>query len=89
MKKIITAVAVVGLMCAGSYSFANEIGKMANEMKGDMKHDMDSMKGDMKANMDAMKGKPGVMKDEVKGKLDDMKASKDAMKGNLKGAMGY
>ena len=30
MKKMIAAVAVVGLMCAGSYSFANEMGKMAN-----------------------------------------------------------
>ena len=92
-KMMIAIVAVVGLMCAGSYSFANEMGKMANEMKGEMK-------GEMKAATDTMKAKPDAMKGEMKAKTDsmkaskdamkdDMKAAKDAMKGDTKGAMGY
>ena len=89
MKTMITAVAVAGLMCAGSYSFANEMGKMANEMKGEMKAATDAMKvkpdamkGEMKAKTDSMKASKDAMK-------DDMKAAKDAMKGDMNGAMGY
>jgi hypothetical protein len=56
---IIAFVAVAGLMCAGTLSFANEMSSMANEMKsemhGDMKAGADSMKGEMKGKSDAMK----------------------------------
>ena len=92
-KMMIGVVAVVGLMCAGSYSFADEMGKMSNEMKGEMK-----------AATDAMKAKPDLMKGEMKGEMkaktesmkaskdtmkDEMKATKDSKKDEMKGATGY
>ena len=78
-KMMVLIVAVAYLMCASAYSFANEMGKIANEMKGEMKADVEAMKG----KTGAMKGE---MKEEMKAKTDSMKASKDAMKDDMKTA---
>lgn len=94
MQKLMISIAAIGcLMCPSAFSFANEMGKMANEMTGEMKAGTDAMKG----KIGAMKGE---MKEEMKARTDSMKASKDAMKdemkttkepmkGGMKGALGY
>lgn len=85
MKKILmSVVTVVCLAGFGALSFAEEMGKMKGEKKGEM------MKGEMKAKPDEMKAKT----DEMKMKQDemmkgDMKLKKDEMKGGMKGEMGY
>ncbi|MBS0181366.1 MAG: hypothetical protein JSS39_03125 [Nitrospira sp.] len=101
MKKMMLSIAAAAcVMCLSAYSFAGEMDKMTNEMKGEMKADVDAMKG----GMDAMKGKTGAMKGEMKEEMkaktdsmkaskdamkDEMKATKDAMKGDMKGVLGY
>ena len=68
MQKLMVSIAAVAcLMCPSAYSFANEMGKMANEMTGEMKADVDAMKG----KIGAMKGE---MKEEMKARTDSMKA---------------
>ena len=85
MKKILMSVVTVACLAGfGTLSFAEEMGKMKGEKKGEM------MKGEMKAKPDEMKAK----KDEMKMKQDemmkgDMKLKKDEMKGGMKGEMGY
>ena len=58
MQKMMVSIAAVAcLMCASVYSFANEMGKTANEMKGEMKAGTDAMKGNagaMKASVNTM-----------------------------------
>ena len=76
MKNIMLSVtAVMCLVGSSSLSFAEDMGKMKDEMKGDMKGHKDEMmmKGDMKAKPDEMKGemmeKKGEMKSEMKGAM--------------------
>jgi hypothetical protein len=94
MQKMMVSIAAVAcLMCASAYSFANEMGKMANEIKGEMKADVDAMKGNagaMKGEMkEEMKTKTDSMKASKDAMKDEMKATKDAMKGGMKGVLGY
>jgi hypothetical protein len=98
MKKIMLS--VVAVMCLASFSslsFAEDMGSMKDEMKGEMKGMKDEMKGEMKGMKDEMKGEiKGDMKGEMKGKMKakhdemkgEMKGMKDDMKGEMKGAMG-
>ncbi len=79
MKKIMQSLfAVMCLVGFSSLSFAEDMGKMKEEMKGDMKGHNDEMKGEMKGKMDGKKGK----KDEMMMK-GDMKAKPDEMKGEM------
>jgi outer membrane murein-binding lipoprotein Lpp len=94
MKKMMVSIAAVAcLMCMGSYSFADEMGKMKSEMKGnEMKAEMKTKHDEMKAKTDEMKAKTDEMKSEMKMKKDEMKGEKmrsDHMKGEMKGAAGY
>ena len=69
MKKImLSLIAVMCLAGFSSLSFAEDMGKMKGDMKGEMK----DMKGDMKGEMKDMKGDMKGMKDEMKG---DMKGA--------------
>jgi hypothetical protein len=98
MKKIMLS--VVAAMCLAGFSslsFAEDMGSMKDEMKGEMKGMKDEMKGEMKGMKDEMKGEmKGDMKGEMKGKMKakhdemkgEMKGMKDDMKGDMKGAMG-
>ena len=75
MKTIMIGLA--GVLCLAGLtplSFADEMGKMKNEMKGDAMGHKDAMKGETKAKHDEMKG--------------EMKPKQDEMKGEMKGAMG-
>ena len=58
MKKfMLSLIAVMCLVGFSSLSFAEDMGKMKEEMKGDMKGHKDEMKGEMKGTTDAMKRK--------------------------------
>jgi Sec-independent protein translocase protein TatA len=88
-------VALVAMLCLGGStvpSFAEEMGKMKDEIKGDAMGHKDAMKGEMKGKLDDMKrqtdsmkvkgetkAKHDAMKGEMKSKHDDMKAEKGAM----------
>ena len=66
MKKIVLSiVAVMFLASFSSLSFADEMGKMKEEMKGEMKGEKEKMKGEMKGEKEKMKG-------EMKGKMEEM-----------------
>lgn len=57
MKKIMLSLtAVMCLVGFSSLSFAEDMGKMKDETKGDMKGEMKGMKGEMKGDMKDMKG---------------------------------
>jgi hypothetical protein len=89
MKKImLSVIAVMCLFGVSSLSFAEEMGKMKSEMKGEMKAKHDEMKGEMKGMKDEMKGEMKPKHDEMKGEMKGMKDMKDEMKGEMKGAMG-
>ena len=78
MKQIMLS--VIAVMCLAGFtslSYADDMGKTQNEMKGEMK----GQKNDMKAKHDEMKG-------EMKGQKDDMKSKHDDMKGEMKGKSG-
>ncbi len=84
MKKIMTLIAI---LCVGGFavpSFADEMGKMKNEMKTEGMAQKDAMKG----KQDEMKGQTDSMKNETKAKHNEMKPKHDDMKGEMKGAMG-
>ena len=87
MKKImLSLIAVMGLVGFSSLSFAEDMGKMKDEMKSERK--MKGMKDEMKGEkMGDMKGdKMGEMKGE---KMGDMKGDKmGEMKGKMKEGMG-
>jgi len=62
MKKIVLSiVAVMFLASFSSLSFADEMGKMKEEMKGEMKGEKEKMKGEKEK-----------MKGEMKGKMEEM-----------------
>jgi high-affinity K+ transport system ATPase subunit B len=83
MKKILLSLmAVVCFTGFSALSFAEEMGKMKGEMKGEM---MKAKKDEMKAKKDEMKGEMKADHDKMKG---EMKMKKDEMKGEMKGAMG-
>jgi hypothetical protein len=65
MLSIIAATCLIGF---SSFSFADEMGKIKDEMEGEMKGHQDEMKGEMMGKMDAMKGE----EDEMKGKMGEM-----------------
>ena len=92
MKKTLLLVATAVCFTAfAPFSFAEEMGKMKGDMKGEM------MKGEMNAKQDEMKARHDEMKaktDEMKMKKDEMikgemKMKTDDMKGGMKGEMGY
>ena len=89
MKRSIITVAAI--LCLGGFtipSFADEMGKMKNDMKTEGMSQKDAMKGkqdDMKGQKDSMKGETKPKHDEMKG---EMKSKHDDMKGEMKGAMG-
>jgi hypothetical protein len=84
MKTIMVAVvAVLCLLGVSAVSFADDMGKGKEGMKGDMRKTHDDM-GDMKHDKDKMQGD---MKKEMKGDSDKMKGEvekKDDM-GKMKG----
>src|SRR5262245_2046982 len=83
---------VLGLGGLTPLSFADEMGKMKDEMKGDAMGHKDAMKGETKGKSNEMKGQQDAMKGETKAKQDamkgEMKPKHDEMKGEMKGAMG-
>jgi hypothetical protein len=95
MKKILLSiVAVVGLVGFGTLSFAEDMGKMKDEMKGktdNMMGKKDEMKGaemkggEMKTH-DGMKNEMGEAKG--KGKMEEMKDKVGEMKDKMKGKPG-
>jgi hypothetical protein len=83
MKKILMSVVTIACLTGfGTLSFADEMGRMKDEMKGEM---MKAKKDEMKAEKEVMKSEMKAKKDEMKG---EMKMKKDDMKGEMKGAMG-
>ena len=92
MKKImLSLIAVICLAGFSSFSFADEMGKMKedvmsekNKMKEDVMGEMGQMKADVKSEKDKIKGdvtgKKDKMKAGVKGKADEMKGKGEAMK---------
>ena len=55
MKKIVLSIVAVMFMASfSSLSFADEMGKMKEEMKGEMKGEKEKMKGEMKGKMEEM-----------------------------------
>ncbi|MDH4084980.1 MAG: hypothetical protein OEV99_16330 [Nitrospira sp.] len=94
MKKIVLSIAtVVCLVGFGAFSFAEDMGKMKDTMKGkadSMMGKKDAMKGeevkgDMKAH-DGMKGEMGEAKG--KGKMEGMKDKVGEMKDKMTGKTG-
>jgi hypothetical protein len=96
MKNIMLSV-IAGMCLVGfnSLSFAEDMGKMKDEMKGHQ----DEMKGDMKGTMGATKGMQGEMRsdmkaqhNEMKGEMktqhNEMKGDTKDMKSEMKGTMG-
>jgi hypothetical protein len=68
MKKILLSmVAIACFMGFGTLSFADEMGKMKGEMKGEM---MKAKKDEMKTEKEAMKSEMKAKKDEMKGEID-------------------
>jgi hypothetical protein len=92
MKKVLLSIAAaVCLVGFGTLSFAEDMGKMKDEMKGkadSMMDKKDTMKGEeMKGAMKAKDGMKGEM-GEAKGKMEDKSGEmKDKMKGKT-GEMG-
>jgi hypothetical protein len=64
-KMMLSLVAVMCLVGFSSLSFAEDMGKMKGDMKGEMK----DMKGEMKGKHEEMKGDMKGMKDEMKGEM--------------------
>jgi len=98
MKTMTVAMATV-VLCLGGWSgqcFADEMGKMGTDMKGEVKSEKkthtDSMQSEKHSQENAMKGQADAMKGEAKSghdqMKDSMKASHDGMKSEMKGAMG-
>ena len=95
MKKVLLSItAAACLMGFGTLCFAEDMGKMKDEMKGkadSMMDKKDAMKGgemkggEMKAN-DGMKGEMGEAKE--KGKMEMMKDKMGEMKDKMKGKPG-
>jgi|SRR5215813_8288396 len=89
---MIGLVAVLCLAGLTPLSFADEMGKMKDETKGDAMGHKDAMKGETKGKSNEMKGEKDAMKGETKAKHDEMKGEMkpkhDEMKGEMKGAMG-
>ena len=88
-KMMLSVIAVMCLVGFSSLSFAADMGKMKDEMKGDMKEKMGEMKDKMKG--DGMKDdgmKDDGMKDKMKEKMGDMKDKMGDMKGKMKEGMG-
>jgi hypothetical protein len=94
MKKIVLSIAMAACLVGfGTLSFAEDMGKMKDAMKGKaegmmgkkdaMKHE--EMKGDMPAK-DGMKGEMGEAKGT--GKMEEMKDNMGGMKDKMKGKMG-
>jgi hypothetical protein len=90
-----TVVSLVTVFCLAGLtplSFADEMGKIKNEMKGDAMGHKDAMKGETKGKSNDMKGKKEPMKGETNAKHDEMKGEMkpkhDESKGEMKGAMG-
>jgi Sec-independent protein translocase protein TatA len=88
-------IGLVAVLCFGGSaipSFADEMGKMRNEMKAEGVGQKDAMKGEMKGKAEDMKGQKDSMKGEMKAQHNEMKgemkAKHDDMKGEMKGAMG-
>jgi hypothetical protein len=93
MKMIMSV--LVAVLSFGGFtfsSFAEEMGKMKNDMSAEGMGHKDAMKGEMKGKPDDMKKQKDSMKGETKAKHDDMKGEMktkhDDMKGEMKGAMG-
>jgi hypothetical protein len=91
MKKVLLSIATVAcLMGIGTLSFAEDMGKMKDEMKGKADSMMgkkdtmkgEEMKGDMKAH-DGMKGEMAEVKG--KGKIEEMKDKAGEMKDKMMG----
>lgn len=87
MKKIMTLVAILCVSGFAVPSFADEMGKMKNDMKteGTQKDAMKAKQDEMKGQTDSMKGETKAKHNEMKG---EMKPKHDDMKGEMKGAMG-
>lgn len=95
MKKILLSIATVAcLMAFGALSFAEDMGKMKDEMKGkadsmmgkkDAMKSGEEMKGEMKAH-EGMKGEMGETKE--KGKMEAMKDKVGEMKDKMMGKTG-
>ena len=64
-KIVLSIVAVMCLAGFSSLSFADEMGKTKEEMKGEMKGEKEKMKGEMKGEKEKMKG-------EMKGQMGEM-----------------
>lgn len=88
----INMIGLVAILCLGGItvpSFADEMGKMKNEMKPEGTGQMDAMKGKMKGKSDDMKGQKDSMKGETKAKHDEMKGEmKTKHDSEMKGGMG-
>ena len=83
-KMMLSVIAVMCLVGFSSLSFAADMGKMKDEMKGDMKEKMGEMKDKMKG--DGMKD--DGMKGKMKEKMGEMKDKMGDMKGKMKEGMG-
>src|SRR5215472_3447430 len=82
MKKImLPLIAGLCLTSVSSLSFADEMGKMKEDMKGEK----DKIQGDVKDEKDKMKADVKGKAAEMKGKGDAMKKKEETMKGEMKG----
>jgi len=80
MKKIMLSLfAVMCLVGFSSPSFADELGKMKEDMTGEK----DKMKTGVKGKADEMKGKGDAMKKKEESMKGEMKGTSDEMKGMM------